>query len=540
MTGGNKVAKQVTKTIDKIVDMLKFSLEGKITHLVISGNEIYADMPREFIYDACVYTYRNIDCNLMMLYASDERKIDGCFRVSYGFSVSSAGIIITYRASLHEKDLVMQSISGTIPAASLYEREVQDMFGISFHDHPDNRELVFHGNWPSDLHPLNKDFDTGYRPPFVDREQEFLRIQGSGVFEIPVGPVHAGVIEPGHFRFSVAGEPIINLEAKLYFVHKGIEKLAENQSFEKVFFLSERISGDETINNSLAYSQAVEKLAGLENLPERALYTRTILSELERIYNHLGDIAGICTDVAYGFGAAQFNMMRRWCLMLNEELTGSRFMRSSIRPGGIRKEFIKGKESVLLENMDKLDKEFRESILQLKCNSLFVDRIENTGLVKPETAIDLNAVGPAARAVGIDRDVRRDFPYAAYEHIDFKVQTNTNGDVGHRMLVKIDELLESIGIIRQCIEKMPAAGPVFEDPGRIMPYKYAYSLTESPRGENCHWLMSGENNTVFRYKVRTPSFNNWPVLCHAVKGNVVPDFPLINKSFNLSYSGNDL
>ncbi|NTV89910.1 MAG: pyridine nucleotide-disulfide oxidoreductase, partial [Clostridiales bacterium] len=243
---------------------------------------------------------------------------------------------------------------------------------------------------------------------------------------------------------------------------------------------------------------------------------------------------------AVGFGAAQFNMMRRWCLMLNEELTGSRFMRSSVRPGGVRRDFIKDKEKVLVDNLDKLEKEFKETINQLKCNSLFVDRIENTGIVTPEIAFDLNAVGPAARASGVDRDVRRDYPYAAYGLLDFSVQVHHAGDVGCRLLVKIDELIESIAIIRKCLDAMPAAGPVFEAPGKVKPYKYAYSLTEAPRGENCHWLMSGENNTVFRYKVRTPSFINWPVLCHAVKGNVVPDFPLINKSFNLSYSGNDM
>ena len=352
--------------------------------------------------------------------------------------------------------------------------------------------------------------------------------------------MHAGIIEPGHFRFSVAGEPIINLEGRLGYVHKGIEKLAENQDFNKVLFISERISGDETVSNSLAYCQAIERLAGMPEVPKKALYLRTILCELERIYNHLGDIAGICTDVAYSFAAYQFNMMRRWQMILDEELTGSRILRSSIKPGGVRWDFLKEKKNVLLEGMDKLEKEFSETVEIIKSNNLFIDRVEHTGLIKPEVAADLNAVGPAARSAGVNTDVRKEFPYAAYGKLNFKVPVHNNGDVCCRMNVKIEELLEAINIVRMAAQEAPVEGKVLEPVKKLEPFKSAFGLTESPRGENIHWVMSGENNTIYRYKIRTPSFCNWPVLCHAVKGNVIPDFPLINKSFNLSYSGNDL
>lgn len=526
--------------INKIVDTLKRSFLGKINGIEISGNEIYVDMDCKYIFDASILIYKNIDCSLMSLFAVDERSLKGCFRVYYAFAVKNAGAVIILKTGVADNDSKLKSISCIIPAANLFEREIRDMFGLVFDENPDNRELVFHGNWPAGLHPLKKDFYSFYKPDFTDREQKFLRIEGTGVYEIPVGPVHAGIIEPGHFRFSVAGEPIINLEAKLYFVHKGIEKLAENQTFEKVLFISERISGDETVSNSLAYCQALEKLAGMDCVPEKALYTRTILCELERIYNHLGDIAGICIDVAYSFAAYQFNMMRRWCLILNEQLTGSRYLRSSIKPGGVRRDIVKNNEKLLFDNMSKLEKEFNDTVNIIKSNSFFIDRVENTGLIKTEIAIDLNAVGPAARSAGMDRDVRRDFPYAAYKETNFMVPLHNNGDVNCRLNVKIEELLESIKIIRQCIEKMPSSKAIIEPLKNIEPFKCAFGMTESARGENCHWLMSGENNTVSRYKIRTPSFLNWPVLCHAVRGNVIPDFPLINKSFNLSYSGNDL
>jgi Ni,Fe-hydrogenase III large subunit len=525
--------------INEIVEMLKKNLSGLITNLEVSDIEIYVDVKPEYIFETCCFIYKNIDCSLLSVFANDERSMTGGFRVYYAFELKNVGAIITFRTLYNEESEGLRSISVEIPAAYLPERETRDMYGIKFTNLPDERELVFHGNWPKGVHPLRKEYDKAKKPPFENREQDFLKIEGSGVFEIPVGPVHAGIIEPGHFRFSVAGEPIINLEAKLYYVHKGIEKLAENQSYEKVFFISERISGDETVTNSLAYCLAVEKMAGLY-VSEKACFLRTILCELERIYNHLGDIAGICVDVAYSFAAYQFNMMRRWCMILDEELTGSRYLRSSIKPGGVRKDFISGKEKHVIASLDKLEKEFKETVDIIKANSLLIDRVENTGVIKSEIAIDLNAVGPAGRSVGIDRDIRRDLPYAAYDRIKFNVPIHKNGDVNCRMNVKIEELLESISIIRQCIDMLPAGRLASEPLPDIEPYSYAFGMTESPRGENCHWLMAGENNTVFRYKIRTPSFNNWPVLCYAVKGNIVPDFPLINKSFNLSYSGNDL
>ena len=359
---------------DRIIELLKKNLAGQISQIEAAGMEIYADVEPESIFDACCFIYKNIDCSLLSIFANDERALTESFRVYYAFAINKAGVVITFRTKLPENSEGLESIGVVIPAAALAEREVSDMFGIVFKNRPDARELVFHGNWPEGLHPLRKEFDRAFKPAFEDRPQEFLRIEGSGVFEIPVGPVHAGIIEPGHFRFSVAGEPIINLEAKLYYVHKGIEKLAENQSLEKVFFLSERISGDETVSNSLAYCLALEKLAGLGELPEKANYIRTILCELERIYNHIGDIAGICIDIAYSFAAYQMNMMRRWCMILNEELTGSRYLRSSVKPGGVRKDFLMGKEKHLLASLDRLEKEFMETMDMIKSNSMLVDR----------------------------------------------------------------------------------------------------------------------------------------------------------------------
>jgi len=353
-----------------------------------------------------------------------------------------------------------------------------------------------------------------------------------------VGPVHAGIIEPGHFRFSVAGEPIINLEAQLYYVHKGIEKLCEGQSIERCLYVSERISGDETFANSLAYCQAIEKIARVR-IPDRAQHTRVVFAELERLTSHLGDLAGICLDAAYGFATFQFRMMRGWAYGAADELCGMRFLRSVNKLGGVRKDFAAGKEAKLREQLQKIRSELEDTVNIIKANSLFIDRVENTGILETKIASDLNAVGPGGRASGLRFDVRKSFPYEVYNQLEFNIPEHHNGDINCRMNTKIEECFESISLMLQALETMPD-GNVLEAINSVEPYRFAFGLTEAPRGENIHWVMTGENNTIYRYKIRTPSFCNWPALCHAVKGNIVPDFPLINKSFNLSYAGNDL
>ncbi len=503
-----------------------------------NGNEVYFDAETSNIQDICGFISADMGLALVDMFACDESTRRGCYSVFYVFADRDAGQLLIIRTSVDKPDGTFASITTVNPAAALYEREIQDMFGLQATGHPEPKRLVLHGNWPRGIHPLRHDFDASCRPAWANEPAEFRRVEGNGVYEIPVGPVHAGIIEPGHFRFSVAGEPIINLESQLYFVHKGIEKLCEGESIERCFYISERISGDETVANSLAYCQAVEKLAGMD-VPPRAAYMRVVFAELERLTSHMGDLAGICLDVAYGFAAFQFRMMRGWCYAVADELCGMRFLRSVNRLGGVRHEFIAGKENSIIAQLKRIEKELKDTQDIIKSNSMFIDRVENTGVLSKATAKDLNAVGPGGRASGMRGDVRKAFPYAAYGKLQFNVPMHNNGDVNCRMNVKLEECFESISLMIQAIETMPQSALAEQLPD-IEQYSFAFGLTEAPRGENIHWVMAGENNTVFRYKIRTPSFCNWPALCHAVNGNIVPDFPLINKSFNLSYAGNDL
>lgn len=518
---------------------LRIAFGGDILKSIIkNNNECHIEVEKHRAKEVCTYLNSQGGFPLILMFAADERSISGKYRIYYVFADRAKGNLFILTVPIDPEEMEIQSIAEGIPGAASYEREINDLFGIYPMGHPDLKKMVYHSNWPRGEYPLRKDFALNRKPPTAKETVNFKKVEGEGVYEIPVGPVHAGIIEPGHFRFSVAGEPIINLEAQLYFVHKGIEKMSEGCSIEKCLYISERISGDETFANSLAYCQAIEKIAGLV-VPERAKFSRVLFAELERLISHLGDLGGICIDTAYGFAAFQFRMLRGWSYLIADELCGMRFLRSVNRPGGIRKDFIEGKEKSLIGRLTEIRAELADTAKIIRSNSMFIDRVENTGVLSPQIARDLNAVGPGGRASGTVFDVRKNYPYEAYDKMDFNVPSYNYGDVNCRMNVKIEECFESIDTILGAIEAMPA-GRTFEKMPDLPAYSSAFGLVEAPRGENIHYVMTGEDNTVFRYKVRTPSFCNWPALCHAVRGNTVPDFPLINKSFNLSYAGNDL
>lgn len=518
----------------KIVDALRQKFNGYIIEETVSHNEIYLTVKKEATLKLCDYIHHNIDLPLILIFATDERKQVGYFKIHYVFSDKDDAFIIL-KTNIDEKEPQFSSITHKIPAANWYEREIQDMFGLIPVGHPDPRRLVNFEDWPSGLYPLRKDFDIRTKPARVDGEYAYRRVEGEGVYEIPVGPVHAGVIEPGHFRFSVAGEPIINLEIRHFYTHKGVEKLFETISIDKAVFLAERISGDNSVAHAVAFCQAVEKIAGID-IPPRAKYIRTILQELERVYNHIGDIAGIATDVAFAMGAAHANRLKEEILQLNEKITGSRLLRGMNAIGGVRRDIGDKKDEILLK-LSEIQHDFRELMEYLMSMPSLVDRIETTGRIYNDTARGLHVVGPVARASGIDRDIRRDHPYAAYHEFNFKVPMQKAGDVFARTVVRADEVCESIGIIEQALWSLPD-GEINVKVNEI-PDGAALGYAEAPRGETLCWVAM-ENNRIERCKVRDPSFCNWLAIEYAVLDNIVPDFPIINKSLSLSYSGNDM
>jgi len=506
-------------------------------------NETYINTTADVLEQINILLNRTNRIPLTNLFANDERSINGNFMLYYTYThhLYNRHLIITVPIS--EENATFPSITVTTPAANKYEREIRDLFGLTPIGHPNPTDLIYHGNWENHPYHLRKDVSDMTQPPLPEPSQvpapELMTIPGGDVYQIPVGPIHAGVIEPGHFRFSVAGEPIINLETKMHYTHKGTEKLAEGMSLQHGFFLSERISGDETVSNSLAYCLAIEKIAQVE-VPARAQYLRMLLAEIERITSHFGDMAGIAGDTANIFLASQFFMMRIWSYNLAHFLTSTRFMRSMNKLGGVRVDFLKDKEQEATKQLLAIKKEVLDTMEMANNDTMYIDRLEHTGVLESQIAYDLNASGIAGRAAGLPYDVRQNHPYCAYDDLTFAKPHLHCGDVSCRFHVRLEECIASVNAMLQIIDNIPQGDICIDLPNEIPPYRCAYGMTESPRGENLHWIMTGENNTIYRYKVRTPSYCNWMSVPYAVNTNTVPDFPLINKSFNLSYSGNDV
>jgi len=484
--------------------------------------------------------YNDKKLSLKMITATDERREHGCFKVWYIFSVPEDGgyVIPVIKVTTPEE---FPSVAIIIHQAWNYERKIKTFFGLTPIGHPDAQPLILHENWPKNVYPLRKDFDWQDRPKEAKGTYQFQKVAGEGIYEIPVGPIHAGIIEPGHFRFSVAGEEIILLEPRLGFTHKGSEKLFEILTLNDQIRLSEKISGDSSFSHSLAFCQAIEKLSD-STVPKRARYLRVIYAELERLANHFGDIGAIMTDTGFNFGGAQGARLREMLLQINERLTGSRFLRGVNTVGGVTKDILTEEKNKLINELDAIVKDFSEVVSIAENSTSLLNRLKGTGVLTLEAAEAHGVVGVAARAVGLAVDTRADFPYAAYDELSFKIAaTESSGDVFARFQVRIKEVKISIEIIKQALHKLPAGDINLADtPVTLKKHALAVSAVEGWRGEIIYFVMTDAAGNVTRVAPRDPSFVNWPALGGAGVGNVVPDFPLINKSFNLSYSGNDL
>jgi Ni,Fe-hydrogenase III large subunit/Ni,Fe-hydrogenase III component G len=419
-----------------------------------------------------------------------------------------------------------------------FERRMNSLMGVVPEGHPDLRPWIKFEDWPQDAWPLRKSFDASKPLPRVNGEYRWARAEGEGVYEIPVGPVHAGIIEPGHFRFQAVGEHIINLEERLGYVHKGIEKRFESMSWEEGFRLAGRVSGDTTVAHSLAYCIALEAMTECIP-PDRALWLRALFLERERIANHLGDIGAVCNDAAFAFMLYQLMRLKEIMLRTNHELFGHRFIMDRVVPGGVAVDTDdKGKEK-MLDELNRLEKEFEKLIAIYDDNPSLEDRVRDTGILLPEKARELCAVGIVARASGLNVDCRIHNPFPPYDRIEVKVPVLVTGDVHARVWVRVEEIRESIRIIREILKTLPE-GEINKQFSPPSADRAGFGAVEGWRGEIIYWLQSGSKGEINRCMVRDPSSVNWLGLEQAIPGNIVPDFPLCNKSFNQSYSGHDL
>jgi len=478
------------------------------------------------------------DGSLVALWAADERdrKRGFCIRVVLE---DRDGLTLLEHQMPHP-DSHYPDLSLIFPAAGRMQRAAFDLVGIAS-DADDQRPWAWMAAWPIDHFPLRRDFAASPKWEPGQEDYAFVRVEGDGVHEIPVGPVHAGIIEPGHFRFQVVGEKVLRLEERLGYVHKGIEKRFESMRLAEGHRLAGRISGDSTVAYAFAYAQALESIAGIAP-PPRGTWLRALALERERIGNHLGDLGNLGNDGGFAFGLAQFSRLREDVLRLNQRAFGHRLLMDYVVPGGVRGDIGADAIAALREQCTALVREIDVLHGIYDEHAGLQDRFRNCGVVSPALAARLGLTGLAGRASGRARDLRCDLPCAPYDTLGVRIATASEGDVAARATVRFDELKESLRLVRTLVDALPDAvdGAVCTALPEVPAFKLGLGYVEGWRGPVLLALESGPDGTIRRCHPHDPSSQNWPVVEHAVIGNIVPDFPLINKSFNLSYSGQDL
>ncbi len=527
-------------------EMTNTSLEryGLGRHLSVrKGNLSLFDVSAEDLPETVQTLMHEHNLPLKTVVATDERKEGGVFRIRYVFGLPKQDGFLVPVLSVDPYVQSFPSLVSVDQEFAVYEQEIQTFFGLEPLGHPRPGRILLHGeNFPADCHPLRKDFawNTNVEAPKEKILPTFRKFEGEGVYEIPVGPVHAGIIEPGHFRFSVLGEEILRLEPRLGYVHKGTEKLFETLPLDQKLRLSERVSGDSSFHHALAFAQAIETLAGVA-VPDRARFLRTVYAELERLANHFNDLAFIMLDTGFSFGGSQGTRLRERVMRWNERLTGSRFLRGVVAFGGVTKDLDEKMIDELQDDLELLEKDFQEVIDATKETDSLLNRLKGTGTLSSQVARDHGAVGIAARAVGEETDARADYPYAAYEEVQFSVPTEESGDVYARYRVRIREVHQSFRILNQALTLLThQPAPIVSGLPKFPASSMALGVVEGWRGDIVYFVATDAEGNISRVKVRDPSFLNWQLFPYVVTNDMVPDFPLINKSFNLSYTGNDL
>lgn len=519
----------ITETIKKFIP--------KGSSPSIFGNFITFEVSADELKTVCLELGETHGLPFKTMTATDEREASGGFKIFYVFGIPGKNCFIAPHLLLRDS-YEFPSMVDAMPQVSFFEREIKEFFGLEPVGHHTPSHWLLHDNWPKETYPLRKDFEWNARPQKTDIPNQFGVVMGEGIFEIPVGPVHAGIIEPGHFRFSMAGEEIISLEPRLGFVHKGTEKLFETIPLEKKITLAEHVSGDTSFTHSMGFCTALESLAGV-TVPDRAGYVRVIFSELERLANHIGDVGLILLGTAHNFGSSQGLRLRERMMQINEKLTGSRFLRGVNCIGGVTKDISKADCVWMESELRDIEIEFTRLMQVVDRSMTLFNRLSKTGTLPQQTAKDLGAVGIVARGSGIAMDARKDFPYAGYSTLPCTVATEQTGDVYARFRIRVQEIYTSFGIIHEALAHLPK-GPIRSaEVVEFAPSAYAVSVVEGWRGDIVYMVATDADGEISRVHVRDASFLNWPLFIQLAPGNVVLDFPLMNKSCNLSYSGND-
>ena len=478
---------------------------------------------------------RHAQRRLVALWGSDQRDR----HATHGYALHTAFDLVEglvcLTLPLATENPTFPDLSQFFPAANRMQRTVRDLLGATSED-SDQRPWLRHANWPEDHYPLRRDTPDAH---FENQNEiyDFVRVEGDGVHEVAVGPIHAGIIEPGHFRFSVIGEGVLRLEERLGWKHKGIERRFVGMTLVEGAQLAGRVSGDSTVAYAWAYSQAAEAISQTTP-PARALWLRALLLERERIANHLGDLGYLGNDVALAFGLMQFMRLKEDWVRLNATLFGHRLLMDRIIPGGVSVDLEPDGIQAINQQCHRVEQEVRSLKSIYDEHAGLQDRFLTTGCIPPPLAAQLGVIGLAGRASEQRWDQRCNHPCQPYVQLAPKMAIEANGDVAARALVRFAEIVESLNLIRTILRDLPSGALRAEV--RSAADQRGFGWIEGWRGDILVALETGSDGKLRRGHCHDPSWQNWPALEHAVIDNIVPDFPLINKSFNLSYSGADL
>ena len=504
-------------------------------------NQVTLTIKTNMLPDVVAYLYYQHEGWLPLVFGNDERSMNGHYAVYYVLSMEGeVKTFVTIKALVDAVSLEFPSVTPKVPAAVWGERELFDMFGLKAVGLPDQRRLVLPDDWPDDLHPLRKD-SMDYRlrpdPTTATETYEFINEKGEARI-VPIGPLHITSDEPGHFRLFVDGEDIIDADYRLFYVHRGMEKLAETRmGYDEVTFLADRVCGICGFTHSVAYANSVENALGLV-VPQRAQWIRAILLEVERLHSHLLNIGLSSHFVGFDTGFMQFFRVREKSMTLAEVLTGARKTYGINLIGGVRRDMLKHQRQECI----KLIREIRDGSKELVDILLNTPNIEqrtvNVGRLEKNIARDYSPVGPMVRGSGFARDVRKVHPFSGYGDVPFEIFTADNCDVMSRVSVRINELFESIRIIEYMVDNLPS-GELLAEGFTYKPGRFALGITEAPRGEDIHWSMLGDNQKLYRWRCRAATYANWPVLRYMLRGNTVSDAPLIIGSVDPCYSCTD-
>ncbi len=519
-------------------------------------DQITITIDRNDLPEAVRILYYDLGGWLSSMIPNDERQMNGNYALYYVLSMEGSKMTpedeipqeekcwITVKAYIPENDPTYPSVTCKVPAAVWYEREAFDMFGLVAVGLPDPRRLVLSDDWPEGLHPLKKDaMDYRYRPDPAPLKNEpvynFMEPEGSGVVDIPFGPLHITSDEPGHFRLYCDGDTIVDADYRLFYQHRGMEKLAENRmNYDQMGYLAERVCGICGYAHATACIEASERAIDLE-VPLRAQAIRVICLEIERLHSDLLNLGLACEVTGNVTAFMQIFRIREYSMELAQLVTGGRKTYGNVIVGGLRKDITAQERKKGLELVNIMETQLREVWEAVMDDKNQVARWKGVGKLDRQVARDFSPVGPNMRGSGFKRDTRYDHPFDFYRNVDFEVYTDDGCDVFGRETSRYHDLLQSASIIRQCFEMMPQGPIMVKSQGLIVPEAYAIGNTEAPRGENIHWIMHGGSQKVYRWRCRAATYNNWPSLRYQFQGNTIADAALIVCSLDPCYSCTD-